>query len=209
MPVEQENDAGSGAVSTAKEAIMMRIVLVVFCGILGTATLVHADQEQEEPPRFAFVLGPRIGVSWTIMTPEDFSNYLRRSLPWFTGNYIPVNTLFGVTMEQRILLGETKSHFALREVLSVAGLEQSIVIPSLSILIGYRSYSGFEIGVGPRASLSGAGVVAAIGWAFHLSGAEVPLDISWVLPGGTKKSMGTVGLTTGFNLQLRREKRKR
>jgi len=112
-------------------------------------------------------------------------------------------------MEQRILLGETKSHFVFQEVFSAAGLEQSILIPSFSLLIGYRDFSGFELGAGPCVSVSGVGVVVAIGWTFSFKGVYVPLDVNWVLPSRNDNSMDTVSLTTGFNFQVRRAERKR
>lgn len=186
---------------------MKKIVVLAVCAILGTAVLVHAQEELEEPAGFVFVLGPRLGVTWTIMSPEDFSQALRTALPWFTGNYFPVNSLFGVSIEQRILLGNTKSHFAFQEVISIAGLEQSILIPSLSVLIGYRDYSGFELGAGPRLSLSGVGVIVAIGWTFKYQGVNVPVDLHYVLPNGSGMSMGTLGLTTGFNFTRRKEQK--
>ena len=100
------------------------------------------------------------------------------AIPWYTGEYFPVNSVFAVAMEQRNLLGDTQSHFAFREVLSVAGLEQSVVIPCFSLLIGYRDSSGFEIGAGPHVSASRVGVVVAVGWTFKLKGLYVPLDAS-------------------------------
>ncbi len=189
---------------------MNKIVFLSFCVILGAAALVHAQQDQEEPEGFVFILGPRMGVSWTITSPEQFSSSVKSGLPFgTTGNYFPVNSVFAVTTEQRILLGETKSHFAFQEVLSIGGLEQSLFLPGLSLLIGYRDFTGFEIGAGPTLSLSGVGVVVAIGWTFNFKGVYVPIDINWVLPNPNSNSLGTVGMTTGFNFKFAREERKR
>lgn len=57
--------------------------------------------------------------------------------------------LFGITCGQRILPGETDSHFAFQEIVMISGPEQSIALTSAGVLIGFRGYRGFEFGIGP------------------------------------------------------------
>ena len=178
----------------------MRRVLLVFVCALIAAVLVVA--EQEGPAGFQVIVGPRIGVSYYITTPEMFTESISDLYVFPSGNYFPVTTLFGVMAEQRILLGETRSHFAFQEVLLIGGLEQAIGLPSLSVLIGYRDASGLEIGAGPTLSLSGLGVVTAIGWTISTSGVYIPVNLSLVLP--SQQRPAGVALTTGFNFVVRR-----
>jgi hypothetical protein len=156
-------------------------------------------QEMEEPEGFKIVVGPRVGVGYMMDTPEHFTQSLREMFP--TGDYYPVLTLFGITLEQRIVLGQTRSHFAFQELVLIAGLEQGIALPEAAVLIGYRDYSGLEFGIGPIVHLSGFGVVAALGWTFAYRGVYVPVDISFTIPTGDRP--GVVSLTTGFNFQRR------
>ena len=117
------------------------------------------------------------------------------------GSYVPVTSLFGVIAEQRILLGDTDSHFAFQEVVMIGGLEQSIALPTASFLIGYRDSSGFEVGFGPNVTLAGIGVVVAAGYTISYRGVFVPIDLSCVLPNAQRPA--SVALTTGFNFITR------
>jgi len=177
-----------------KQTIIALVVLLLTLPVVSA----FAD-EPERPPDFVLIIGPRVGVSYNLTTPADFSVTVMELFP--VGTYFPVNSLFGIICEQRILLGQTDSHFAFQEVVLVAGLEQSIALPTASLLIGYRDASGFEIGFGPSVTLSGIGVVVAIGYTLGFSGVYVPIDVSCVLPNAQQPA--SFALTTGFNFITR------
>lgn len=166
-------------------------LLVLFGGVAGA---------QSGPAGFEFVIGPRLGVSGVLAYPDDFTESVQEVFP--DGTYFPVMTVFGINFEQRVLLGQTDSHFVFQEIVLVSGLEQSIALPTASILIGFRDYSGFEIGAGPTISFSGLGVVVAVGWTFSTNGVFIPVDVSCVLP--SAQSPTRLALTTGFNFVARR-----
>lgn len=174
------------------------VVLVAFV----LAASVFADDAEEGPAAFSFVFGPRIGGAYVVDTPENFSSGINKLYP---GDYFPAVTLFGITLEQRILLGQTRSHFAFQEVLLIGGLEQGIALPEGAFLIGYRDYSGFEFGIGPILHVGGISVVAALGWTFSFRGAYVPIDVSLIIP--NKERPASVSITTGFNFQVSRRER--
>ena len=176
----------------------MRKVIIACCFLVAAASSWPAIQQPQRPAGFAIILGPRIGVSYVMENPESFTESLHALFP--VGDYFPVFTLFGVTMEQRILLGETSSHFAFQEVILIGGLEQSIAIPEAALLIGYRDFSGLEFGLGPILSPAGIGVLVALGWTFSFKGVFVPVDLTVILP--NSKRPAAVGLTTGFNFEL-------
>jgi len=177
--------------------------LTVMVVALVLSVLVFAD-DIEGPEAFSLVFGPRIGGSYILVTPEDFTSSVNELYPG--GSYFPVVTLFGVTLEQRILLGQTKSHFAFQEVLLVGGLEQGVALPEGAFLIGYRDFSGLEFGVGPILHMRGFGVVAAVGWTFSYQGVYVPVDISLIIPNADRPA--SISITTGFNFQIRRREYK-
>ena len=157
-------------------------------------------QDTKGPDGYQFIMGPRLGASYVLMSQKDFSEAVGKFYP--EEKYSPLTTLFGISFEQRILLGETRSHFAFQEVFLLRGLEQSIALPSASLLVGYRDASGFEIGAGPNFSLSGLSVVVALGWTFYHKGVFVPVNISAVLP--NSKIPSAISLTTGFNFVIKR-----
>jgi hypothetical protein len=164
-----------------------------------------AVMAQDGPQSFAFVVGPRIGVSYMFMSQEEFSERIQARYP--DGEYVPLTTLFGITFEQRIVLGNTESHFAFQQLVMVGAIEQSIALPSAAFLVGYRDLSGFEIGAGPSLSVGGLGVIAAIGWTISANGVFVPVDVSVLLPNQQRPT--SVSVTTGFNFVSRRAKPRR
>ena len=179
----------------------MRQIALVAGIVVCLAAFGWGQEETEgEPEGFEFIIGPRVGVSYTLMTPEEYTEYVHKLFP--EGNYYPITTIFGVTFEQRILLGQTRSHFAFQELILVNGLEQSIALPFGALFIGYRDKSGFEVGVGPILTMAGIGVVGAIGWTLSFRGVFVPIDFNFILPSGQRSA--AVGLTTGFNFKVRR-----
>jgi len=173
--------------------------LTVTVVALFLAVSVFAE-DLEGPEAFSLIVGPRIGGSYIMDTPENFTSSVHSVYP--SGSYFPAVTLFGITVEQRILLGQTKSHFAFQEVVLLGGLEQGIALPEGALLIGYRDYSGFEIGIGPILQLAGIGVVAAAGFTFSFQGMYVPVDVSFIIPNAGRKA--SIALTTGFNFQISR-----
>jgi len=173
--------------------------LTVMVVALVLSVSVFAD-ELEGPEAFSLIIGPRIGASYIMDTPENFTSSVNSLFP--SGSYFPVVTLFGITVEQRLLLGQTQSHLAFQEVVLIGGLEQGVALPEGALLIGYRDFSGFEFGIGPILHLKGVGVVVAAGYTISFRGMFVPVDISIILPGAGRPP--SFGFTTGFNFQISR-----
>jgi hypothetical protein len=81
-------------------------------------------------------------------------------------------------------------------VLGVAGLEQGLVLPSATWVVGIRTQDDFELGIGPNASLAGVALAVTVGRTFHSGSLHIPIDVAWV---GSKIGQ-RVSLTTGFNV---------
>lgn len=167
-------------------------VLPLFLGILS---LGFSQDDEGSIPDFEMVFGPRVGVAYAAMSDKEFTEQVNRIFPG--GNYSPLQTVFGVNFEQRILLGTTRNQFAFQENLYITGLEQSLFIPSASFLIGYRDSSGFEFGFGPILSINGVSVLGGVGYTFRFSGIYIPVDLSARIP--STKNPPVFSLTTGFN----------
>ncbi|MBN1686890.1 MAG: hypothetical protein JW852_09565 [Spirochaetales bacterium] len=159
--------------------------------------------------RLEMIIGPRVGATYIFANWEAFDTLMQQIFPDPERNYTPLITQFGVNVEQRIRLGETQSHFAFQEVLVLGGLDQNFMLPSLSTLIGFRSHTGLEFGLGPNFTISSHGgrakfamsVVYAVGWTFAFQGVYVPVNIA-IVP--TPKD-GHIRLTamSGFNFNMK------
>ena len=159
--------------------------------------------------RFQFVFGPRVGATYVMV--EDWDAYdetMQVPFPDTDRQYFPIITQFGVNLEQRIRLGGTQSHFAFQEVLLVGGIDQNTPLPSLSMLIGFRSHAGLEIGLGPNLSMSvknnvpvvAMSVVIAAGWTFSFNDVYVPVNIA-IVP-TPRDSSPRLTILTGFNFHV-------
>ena len=79
----------------------------------------------------------------------------------------------------------------------VGGLEQSVVLPSLSWMVGVRTRDGAEFGIGPNITPLGVGLVIAGGVTIRSGGLNVPLNFAVA----SSQSGARVSIMTGFNLR--------
>jgi hypothetical protein len=79
----------------------------------------------------------------------------------------------------------------------VGGLDQGVVIPSISWLVGFRTKEGAEFGLGPNVTPAGASLVVSAGVTFRAGVLNVPVNFA-VVPSqaGTR-----VTVLTGFTLR--------
>jgi len=85
-------------------------------------------------------------------------------------------------------------------VVLVGGLEQGVALPSVSWIVGLRSPSGLEFGIGPNLTPAGAALAIAGGVTFRSGALNVPVTFA-VVP---SQSGTRVSLLTGFNFRGRR-----
>jgi len=80
----------------------------------------------------------------------------------------------------------------------LGGSEMGVILPSLTGLIGVRTLDGFEFGVGPNLSITGASLCAAVGKAFEYGGIRIPVNLSYVKgPDGVR-----ISIVTGFAVDI-------
>ncbi len=82
----------------------------------------------------------------------------------------------------------------------VGGLEQSVVLPSLSWMVGIRTRDGAEFGIGPNITPAGTALALAAGITFRAGVVNVPVNVA-VVP---SKAGTRVSVLTGFNMRGRR-----
>ena len=81
----------------------------------------------------------------------------------------------------------------------LGGLEQSVTLPSASWMVGLRSPSGVEFGIGPNITPAGVALALAGGVTFRSGSLNVPVTFA-VVP--SKDGM-RVSMLTGFNFRGR------
>ena len=110
-------------------------------------------------------------------------------------NISPVVTQFGWQFEKQFYSTENGPTAVTEWVVLVGGLEQGVVLPSVSWLVGMRTMKGAEFGIGPNLTPVGAALAIAAGMTFRAGALNVPVNVA-VVP---SKSGVRVSLLAGFN----------
>ena len=127
--------------------------------------------------------GPRIGG--TIVTSGASAEFIQNSLfpgddGWDpNGSSTAVVSQYGWQLETRFIDGDEISGLV-EWVFLVGGMERGLFLPSVSSLFGMRSKGGFEGALGPNLSLSGIGMVLAVGYTFQTETLNIPINLSFV-----------------------------
>jgi hypothetical protein len=110
-------------------------------------------------------------------------------------NVSPVVTQFGWQFEKQFYSTESGPTAVTDWVVLVGGLEQGVVLPSVSWLVGMRTMKGAEFGIGPNITPVGAALAVAAGKTFRAGALNVPVNLA-IVP---SKSGVRVSLLAGFN----------
>jgi len=141
--------------------------------------------------------GPRIGV--TFLSP----GIVRKLHEDLTREYLSdvgsVITQFGWQWEKRFYSSENGLTAVTEWVLLFGGMEQGVVIGSLSWLVGVRTAKGIEFAVGPNTTPVGVALAVAAGVNFRAGHLNVPVNLA-VVP---SKSGVRVSMLAGFNMRKR------
>jgi hypothetical protein len=134
--------------------------------------------------------GPRVGATFLSggMTDKLSESYI---------DVAPVVTQFGWQFEKRFKTGTNGLAAVSEWVVLAGGLEQDVLLPSISWLVGLRTGSGLEFGVGPNASPTGVALAAAVGVTFTTGALNVPVNVA-IVP---SRDGVRVSLLTGFNMR--------
>jgi hypothetical protein len=150
-----------------------------------------ASAQMAPPPAKTLSLsGPRIGV--THLDDGVRAKLLERYL-----DVEPVITQFGWQFERQFY-SRHGGVTALNEwVVLVGGLEQGVVLPSVSWLVGLRTTGGSEFGFGPNLTPAGVAMAFAAGTTFRAGAMNVPVNVA-VVP---SKAGLRLSFLTGFSLR--------
>ncbi len=153
-----------------------------------------ASGQDAEPPvgRTISLSGPRFGATF-------LSDGILRKLD---DNSIEVGSVvsqFGWQFEKQFLNTGSGPTAVSEWVLLVGGMEQGVVLPSVTWLVGLRSKAGAEFGVGPNLTPAGAALALAGGVTFRAGSLNLPVNLA-VVP---SKSGIRVSVLCGFNTRRR------
>ena len=117
--------------------------------------------------------GPRVGVTYLGVgtSREKIAEAFNR------GDITPWISQFGWQFETRIFTLDDGACGLVEFVPMIGGLEQGLFLPSASGILGFRTRSGIELGVGPSLSLSGVGLVMAAGASFKVGKVTFPINV--------------------------------
>ena len=171
---------------------MIRRLLVATC-LAVAAVAVPTQVEAQQPGQLVRRLdrtGPRFGLTW-------FGGAITDSIQSkYDMDVAPVVTQFGWQFEKQFASLEG-GPVALNEwVLLVGGLDQGVLLPSLTWLVGVRTVGGFEFGVGPNATPHGVALAISAGQTFDTGALAIPVNIAFV----PSRIGPRVSILTGFNL---------
>ncbi len=152
--------------------------------ILSIALIFVASISQAQVVKLS---GPRIGA--TVVTAGSASDFIQNDLMtpgddgWGNSSTALI-TQYGWQLETRFMESDEISGLV-EWVFLVGGMERGLFLPSVSSLFGMRAKSGFEGALGPNLSLTGVGMVLAVGYTFTSGTLNIPVNLSFV-PGKAK-----------------------
>jgi hypothetical protein len=176
----------------------MRAAALLFGMVAGLATPAFAQDSPNiiNPPvpvRAVNLSGPRFG--FTSLSDGIVEKLHEREI-----DIRPAISQFGWQFEKQFY-SKAGGLAALNEFVVLAGgLEQGVVLPSVSWLVGLRSPSGAEFGLGPNITPAGVALALAGGVTFRSGALNVPVTFA-VVP--SRDGM-RVSMLTGFNMRGRR-----
>jgi hypothetical protein len=150
---------------------------------------------QTIPPRAHSVGldGPRVGV--TALSSGVVDSLRERNI-----DISPLVTQFGWQFEKQFFSSQGGLTAVTEWVALLAGLEQSVVIPSVTWMVGVRTSNGAEFGIGPNITPAGTALAIAAGVTVRSGVMNVPINVA-VVP---SKAGVRVSVLSGFNLRGRR-----
>ena len=160
------------------------LALVLLCAGSGNAQTPRATAYPVS------LSGPRIGA--TFLSPGVANTLRDRQID--TGWAL---SQFGWQFEKKIKTGPSGLSAVNEWVVLAGGLEQGIVIPSLSWLVGLRTGSGVEFGLGPNVTPAGVALAMAGGVTISKGALNVPFNVA-VVP---SRAGMRVSVLTGFNMK--------
>ena len=176
--------------------MMNRIAVFLLVALAASSQSAQAQVAATPVPDVMKLSGPRIGVTFLS------DGIVRKFRDDIDGEFDGVGSVvsqFGWQWEKRFYSGDNGLTAVTEWALLFGGMEQGVVIPSLSWLVGARTAQGIEFAVGPNFTPVGVALAAAVGVNFPIGHLNVPVNLA-VVP---SKSGVRVSMLAGFNMRKR------
>jgi len=161
------------SVRTICRATLMASALVLAVGPGVASAQAPTDRRLPGATQRTELAGPRFGL--TFLSSGIVDTLAERDID--AGAVI---TQFGWQFEKQYL-GTGAGAVPMTElVVLVGGLEQGIVLPSATFLVGLRSAKGTEFGIGPNATPAGIALAVAAGVTLRRESVNIPINFAIV-----------------------------
>ncbi len=172
----------------------LKLFTLSLAAALTVVAAVPAMSQTIPPPaRSVSLAGPRVGV--TVLSNGVVDSLRERNV-----NVRPLVTQFGWQVEKQFFTSDSGLTAVTEWVGLLGGLEQSLAIPSLSWIVGLRTSTGAEFGIGPNITPAGTALAIAGGVTFRAGVVNIPVNVA-VVPSAAGVR---VSVLSGFNLRGRR-----
>lgn len=173
-----------------------RIAVFLLVALAASSQSAQAQVAAQPVPDVMKLSGPRVGVTFLS------DGVVRKLHEDIAGDFDGVGSMisqFGWQWEKRFYSGGNGVTAVTEWALLFGGMDQGVVIPSLSWLVGARTASGVEFAVGPNFTPVGVALAFAAGVNFPVGHLNVPVNFA-VVP---SKSGVRVSMLAGFNMRKR------
>ncbi len=172
----------------------MRLTVLTLM-LVGVAVPLSAQSVLTPPPvpKTVSLSGPRFGL--TVLSQGVLDKLHENQI-----DVRPTITQFGWQFEKEFYSKESGLAAINEWVVLFGGLEQSVVLPSVSWMVGLRTREGAEFGIGPNVTAAGVALAVAAGVTFRVGTLNVPMNFALV----PSKAGTRVSILTGFNMRRRR-----
>ena len=134
--------------------------------------------------------GPRFGL--TLLSQGNIDKLKENGY-----NLRPLLSQFGWQFERQLFRNDEGVTALMEWVPLLSGLDQGVALPSLNWLVGIRTSTGTEFGIGPNITPVGMGLVVAAGVTVRSGALNIPLNVAVA----SSKSGQRVSIMTGFNIR--------
>ena len=176
---------------------MHRMFIVLFAFGFATPAFSQSAHQGSRPgpdlpplARTVSLAGPRFGV--TILNDQIVDRLADKGL-----DVTPTISQFGWQFEREFYSKQQGPTVLNEWIALLGGLDQGVVIPSLTWMVGLRTKEGAEFGIGPNITPGGVALAVAAGVTFRAGVVNVPMNFA-IVPSkyGTR-----VSVLTGFVLR--------
>lgn len=155
------------------KAVLLYLMFNLFC------FNIFAQQDKESKNEIRVIQknlnGPRLGITFVPGHNEIYNKIREQKM----GRII---SQFGWQFEWLTTPNVVDApSFVVEFIPLISGVEYSKFIPSASLVLGIRFFSGYEMGLGPNIGVSGSSLAIALGKSYDFNGVYIPVNIAYVL----------------------------